>query len=248
MLDSDPNELPPDVATWLGRLRLLMGVPFNYLVPDARMLPAESLRFFHLDFAWIDAMIDGAFSIGKATTTAAFEAAVNSASLTAAQLRAAWLDNQQPVDPPETVSGFLLRSQVVPGWPGMQMEGFSDMAGTTQLNLIRYETVAPSILFCLFAGTVARVDIHEPAEALHSGIEEPASNLQKGLRNLSDGTSIASRTIPVPVRSGDPRVIEIASLGSAMKANLSAHTFTSAEFGLEMIQGAQSVTFINPNS
>ncbi|MYS80935.1 hypothetical protein GTZ85_12100, partial [Streptomyces sp. SID5474] len=37
------------IVAWLDRLRLLHGVPFADLVPDERMLPAESLRLFHVD-------------------------------------------------------------------------------------------------------------------------------------------------------------------------------------------------------
>ena len=57
--------LPEDLATWLSRLRLLHGVPFQYLVPDEALLPPESIRFFTLDAAWIDTLTDGALSIGR---------------------------------------------------------------------------------------------------------------------------------------------------------------------------------------
>jgi hypothetical protein len=60
--------LPEDLSKWLGRLRLLKGVPFNYLVPDERMLPPESIRFFYLDMNWVDSLLDGAFSIGRNLT------------------------------------------------------------------------------------------------------------------------------------------------------------------------------------
>ena len=52
------------VTDWLARLALLHGVPFRHLVPDERMLPVESVRFFYLDPGWIAALIDGALSIG----------------------------------------------------------------------------------------------------------------------------------------------------------------------------------------
>jgi hypothetical protein len=52
------------VTDWLARLALLHGVPFRHLVPDERMLPVESVRFFYLDPNWIAALIDGALSIG----------------------------------------------------------------------------------------------------------------------------------------------------------------------------------------
>ncbi len=52
------------IITWLGRLRTLEGVPFPYIVPHEEMLPNDSIRFFHIDRNWIDAMIDGALSTG----------------------------------------------------------------------------------------------------------------------------------------------------------------------------------------
>ena len=52
------------VVTWLSRLRLLEGVPFPYIVPSEGMLPNESIRFFHVDRNWLDALVDGALSVG----------------------------------------------------------------------------------------------------------------------------------------------------------------------------------------
>ena len=47
------------VVSWLSRLRLLEGVPFPYIVPSEGMLPNESIRFFHVDRNWLDALVDG---------------------------------------------------------------------------------------------------------------------------------------------------------------------------------------------
>ncbi len=52
------------VVGWLGRLRKLEGVPFRYVVPSEHMLPNNSIRFFHLDRNWLDAIVDGALSTG----------------------------------------------------------------------------------------------------------------------------------------------------------------------------------------
>jgi len=52
------------IIKWLGRLRTLEGIPFPYIVPHEEMLPNDSIRFFHIDRNWIDAMIDGALSTG----------------------------------------------------------------------------------------------------------------------------------------------------------------------------------------
>ena len=47
--------LPDTARDWLAALRLGEGVPFQYLVLDDRLLPAESIRFFYLDRNWTDA-------------------------------------------------------------------------------------------------------------------------------------------------------------------------------------------------
>ena len=61
----EPPRAPPTVTSFLGRLTLLHGVPFAYLVPDQQLLPAESLKFFSIDPQWISALIGGAASVGR---------------------------------------------------------------------------------------------------------------------------------------------------------------------------------------
>ena len=66
--DRDPDDgehvVPGELRRFLARLRLLHGVPFSYLVPDADLLPTESIRFFYIDRAWTDALVQGALSVG----------------------------------------------------------------------------------------------------------------------------------------------------------------------------------------
>src|SRR6516225_11904360 len=59
------SAMPPYMESFLAHLRLLVGVPFDYLVPDARLLPDESIRFFYLDRSWTDRLVDGAMAVGK---------------------------------------------------------------------------------------------------------------------------------------------------------------------------------------
>src|SRR5262249_16154623 len=70
--DHDPDDgdhvTPGELRRFLGGLRLLEGVPFSYLVPDARLLPLESIRFFYLDRACTDAMTQGVLGVGTVTT------------------------------------------------------------------------------------------------------------------------------------------------------------------------------------
>src|ERR1700738_2067168 len=60
--------MPPYMESFLAHLRLLVGVPFEYLIPDPRLLPDESIRFFYLDRSWTDRLVDGAIAVGKIGT------------------------------------------------------------------------------------------------------------------------------------------------------------------------------------
>ncbi len=116
-----PLALPPVVRAWFSDVARLKGLPFNYLVPDEQMLPPESIHFFFLDWLWLECLQDGAFSLGRVTT-------IDDA------LRAGL------PKPSRQTTGFLLRSSVVAGWPGLQVNG------------ARLVPVAKDISLCLFDG------------------------------------------------------------------------------------------------
>ena len=59
-----PLGLPESVTRWFNDAQILKGIPANYLIPDDRYLPTESIRFFHLDPLWLKCCLDGAFSVG----------------------------------------------------------------------------------------------------------------------------------------------------------------------------------------
>ena len=182
--------LPEDISKWLGRLRLLKGVPFNYLVPDERMLPPESIRFFYLDLNWIDSLLDGAFSIGRnlTRTEQAFTHNLDSAVTPkvnqharagAASVRAEALGLPAPIVSLQLVSGFLLRSTVVSTYRGIGANVYPlgetpDDPKITLLDILRFEPLGPNsdTLICLVDGDAYRVDIHEAPEHLHYGIDK----------------------------------------------------------------------------
>jgi hypothetical protein len=194
VLEQEVNEMavcPDTISNWLGRLKLLYGVPLNYLVPDEGMLPPESIRFFYLDANWTNALVDGAFSIGRnltaieSTVSMAMDKAasplVNSeAAIGSASIRAAALGVTPPVVSFKTVSGFMLRSTVVKDCPGLGVNPYpvggtpdnTDPNKVVLLNILRMERLGPDsdTLICLVEGDIFRVDIHEAPEALHYGI------------------------------------------------------------------------------
>jgi hypothetical protein len=175
-------QVPDEIAAWLARAKLLYGVPFEYLVPDASLLPPESIRFFHLDERWLDALLDGALSVGKTSTfeyvhhertCQAVRDAVKAAS---AELRKTMRDSMgakdarksTDIDATDTTAetGFLLRSRLVSAFPGMEVVA---KKAAKVLPLMRLDRPAPDLMLALFAGVPEQVRLVEPAEGVTPG-------------------------------------------------------------------------------
>ena len=166
------------VGRWLGRLCLLEGVPFSHLVPDPALLPPESLRFFYLDPAWIEAAMDGALSVGAHTgrdrmvADTLYDGIRDTALRAAAAVRAVPAAADAPAGTlpaplPEACGGILLRSALVSGWPGLSVRG---VRGGEPLPVLRMERLSGSVLLCLWAGVPDRVEVAEPQEGLRYGV------------------------------------------------------------------------------
>ena len=63
--DSELIKIPNDLEDYANYLRLLNDIPLTYLLTDPSDLDEETIRFGILDINWIDAYLDGAFSIGR---------------------------------------------------------------------------------------------------------------------------------------------------------------------------------------
>lgn len=228
----DNSEQFKTMSTWFAGLSLLQGVPFNYLVPDEAMLPKESIRFFWVDAAWVDCLLDGAFSIGRVTGS---DHAQDSSSVASGTSPATNLHVQ--------LTGCLLRSQVVAGWPGLQVAGYDGGGGS--LPLLRCDRLSPSVLICLFEGEIERVAISLKAETLHFGLDEDGHvppGYTKILRD-NQGNEQESLMIPVPWRQQSQRVIDIAGLAHVIQQKTTIFPFNAAPFALQMIEGTEEVVF-----
>ena len=189
-------ELTPQIEAHFRDLALLKGVPINYLVGDEALLPVNSLRFFSVDPMWLEALRDGAFSVGRVLAEDLGKDAAHQAKM-GDQTR---------------LSGVLLRGRVVSEWQHLTVEGYTHVDGHDpalevdpemrgdRLNLERFERLGPNVLLCLFSDPlragreVQGVDIHLPAEVLHSGLELSAvgagAALIKKLCNPVDGLAL----------------------------------------------------------
>jgi len=230
-------EMPPYMESFLAHLRLLIGVPFDYLVPDSRLLPDESIRFFYVDRSWTDRLADGAISVGKIGTREqahhqAHSPAVNQQLDVSERIvrvlqrrledfptAKAGVDNQTPAD---IITGFILRSAAVSGWPQMDVRAFNtiiqpgldvkDIPPSQMLPLLRLERLSPSILVALFQGVPKLVWCEEPHHGVQFGISETVSGSISIPARNSTGTIVNSSTIPVPLRKNTRRVVAVAEL------------------------------------
>jgi hypothetical protein len=250
--DHDPGDgehvVPGELRRFLGRLRLLHGVPFSYLVPDAQLLPIESIRFFYIDRAWTDALVQGALSVGTISTG------------DRTQLEAVYPHVRSEVDEAErtvrqprgeallkagsgTLTGFLMRSRAVSGWPNLHVRAYArdvvaDDALTTaaesdpsRMKVLRMERLAPAVLLVLFDGVPAVVHIEEPRQGIQFGArldpeDPPAQRRAKvKVRDCNTGDPVppthdftAGNSVDVPFRAGAPGVIDIATLRQRLAA------------------------------
>lgn len=252
--DPGPRRVPRDIRLWLARLRLLEAVPFSHLVADAALLPPESIRFFHLDRGWTDALVEGALSVGTVTTAdrAALETlypVVRDEVDEAERLvrLVGWEPGAAvPSGNAGPVTGFLLRSRMVSGWPALHVRAYgkdnlavspkiadeavdeADDAALARLPVLRMERLAPAVLLVLIDGLPRVVHLEEPRAGVQYGVDQMAVagglEARVVLRNVTTGEKLPSgdpdepfRTVPVPFRRNAPGVIHVKTLAARIQ-------------------------------
>lgn len=282
--DRDPGDgehvVPGELRRFLARLRLLHGVPFSYLVPDAKLLPIESIRFFYIDRAWTDALVQGALSVGTIS------------SADRAQIDAVYPHIQSEVDAAErtvrqprgeellqgaggTITGFLLRSRAVSGWPNLHVRAYSrdlledDVLSTEaeshpdRMKVLRMERLAPAVLLVLFDGVPEVVHIEEPRQGIQFGArldpEDPPPQRRAKVRmrdNLTGATVppkddfTNANSVAVPFRPGAPGVINMRALRDRLAAKVpnSGGTLEPNEYALQMLRFPYRQVFGDPQN
>lgn len=267
------------VLDFLAGLRLLEGLPFTTLVPNAAMLPQESIRFFYVDPNYLNALTDGANSIGLQTTrdlaqSHAVRAPLHNAVRARAQaLRprrikrslAAAAASDNASDP---VAGFLLRSALVSGWPGLEVKAYGKIANSDPLRPdpnsliapLRMERLAPDVLLCLYPNVPAWVELDEPKEGIAFGVEDPATpgaDPQVALRYLTAGNDMGEATgtdvtftRATYLRDPSTQVVNVNSWQAYLSTQVPASTTTwgPAAYAIQMVRAPEQIIFqISPN-
>jgi hypothetical protein len=233
-------EMPAYMESFLAHLRLLVGVPFDYLVPDARLLPDETIRFFYLDRSWTDRLVDGAVAVGKVGTREQahhqahhpeVQKTLDRTEYGVRDLQRARLDflkfrESRPNRQAGIITGFLLRSGAVSGWPHMDVRAYDTILPANfdpeaqkahQLTTLRLERLAPAVLIALFEGVPKMVICEEPHHGIQFGVHEKNGVFSVFRRNAS-GIAIDAPDVPVPMRNSNPRVLGLAALRRSLQA------------------------------
>lgn len=259
-------EMPAYMESFLAHLRLLVGVPFDYLVPDSRLLPDESIRFFYLDRSWTDRLVDGAISVGKIGTREQAHHQGQSPTvnqqldvtergvrdLQRARVSFATLRDKPRAGQAQVITGFLLRSAAVSGWPSMDARAYrtanlphnydpsQDPAKSAQLRTLRLERLSPGVLLALFEGVPKLVVLEEPHHGVQFGVHEVNGRFSVFRRDATGQAYQKQDPVDVPVRQSNPRVLAIAELRRRLMAlppanpPMPAQT-GSASFAIELL-------------
>ena len=265
--------VPAELREWLVKLRLLEGVPFAYLVADTRLLPEESIRWFHLDRRWTDALVQGALSVGTIDTNDRMQLEARYAEFRDA-LDAEERNVRRAAGAPRLaggagpISGFVLRSRAVAGWPAMQVRAFAQEPTEgdgfaypddhpRRMRLLRLERLAPAVLLCLFDGVPREVHIEEPRQGVQFGFDlarsGPTVSATLRLRDRETARdAVPQRDIPVRFRStGAPGVVDIQRLERDLAAAGEVGpdgVLDSAEYALQLIRFPYRQIFGQPGA
>jgi hypothetical protein len=281
LVQAEGVKASPAIVDFLADLYLLMNVPFETLVPHAAMLPPESVRFFHIDSNWMDALLEGAMSIGVESSRDleyqklmkdSIRAAICKASKGKRQaiasaggglLRTAGADSVNP----QKMTGMLLRSAVVSGWPGLEANAYCKIKPTDLdpaapdldngwIQPLRIERLSPDVLLCIWSDVPAVVTIDEPHEGVAFGFEDAplttpasASNRYLYLRRLTpdkygqlfpkeDGKYFDAQ--PFVDASSQ---LKISELQGQIKTGVGASALNVRDCAVEMIRVPQQAVF-----
>jgi hypothetical protein len=243
------------VAKWLANLSLLYPVPFSYLVPDQRMLPVESIRFFYLDQNWMEALTAGALSLAIHSSN---DVALQAAMLP--QLNQAVAQQQQMLYQTRAdalpaagangvnVSGMLIRSQLVSGWPKLVITA---TLGGAPVQIIRNDCPADTVRLVLFAGLPDTITLAEPYQGLLFGVEEEGIYPRCVTSSSLTGAIITNVPPVKPIFRNAAAgsvggVLQVQSVASALETAIGVVPFSSGAVVL-WNQTALQTTVVGPN-
>ncbi|TVP63369.1 MAG: PDZ domain-containing protein [Nodularia sp. (in: Bacteria)] len=217
--------MPNNVTEWCQERLKLHGLPFEYLIPDARMLPENSLRIFRIHEAWMECLLSGALAIGRGGEVD---------RILEAEYRS--------IVYPESArgrTGFLLRSPAVDEHPDLKVVA----EGAT--SEVRLERIGPGLLLGLYNGTFSKLEFSLPPIGLYFGFREGTDGFVKDVKNEQDGQKIDDGEVKATLRG--ERVVNISVLHDHISEKLQQKLLPSdlipGSFAFQMCEGTEMVEF-----
>lgn len=138
------------ILKWVVDKLYLYNIPAHYLITDPSHLPSESIRFFYVDDSWLDALLDGALSVGNT-----LERDTDSVRLAMKEALNAYFNtpldaDAHPFRPQIPRYGFLLRSAIIKACPNMEVHAPYPTRGDPRSEVLRADKLGDEVLFCLF--------------------------------------------------------------------------------------------------
>ncbi|MGI8758654.1 MAG: hypothetical protein ACR2K0_05055 [Acidimicrobiales bacterium] len=222
---------------------MLDGVPFEYIVPDAGLLQAETIRFFHVDRNWTDAAVDGALAAGAYGTRDRAELQDAHGTIRDAlddEERTVWGTTPTSGTTPQT-TGFILRSRAVSGWPTMIIRAFKGSGRSAKkLQPLRIERLSPSVIIALFDDEPTKVEIEEPRQGIQFGVRGHETIDGRWILPIRgvDG-ELTDDAVDVPFRRGSAGVLHMTELRKRIADEigaLPAPQHTSADMAYQLLR------------
>lgn len=203
---------------------LLTELPFQYLIPDSRLIPADSIRFFQVDEAWVKALVTGAFSVTALAQPNHDEYESNANSFWEL-IRSNW-PNQAPY-------GFILNSDVVAHHPEFLIKGTKNDEPVGIL-ITKKEG---NLTYVLFDQKPDCVGITTPSQTLHA-----AFNPNQGQGTLTLHHASLNQPVPVPFNP-DSRVVDVNALLEKISDLAAINPIRPAHLPFYAMRAGQGVSF-----
>lgn len=264
LVEQSSEDLGP-LALWLAKLVLLYNVPFSHLVPDQRMLPAESVRFFYIDAGWLKVLADAAMTVAAhgskdlEVQNLLSDSLWAQTQLSVSTVRPNLLQLDVEPAPVLPAAGMLLRSDLVSGWPGLVVTA---TAGGTTVPALRIDRLSASVLLALWASVPDTISISQPQQSSAFGVDDGWTIQLRSLASdvgVETGASFPSTgTIQNYMRPATGAIggrvlslIDQSATGGGLIPALSAalgqsSNLTPSEFAIEMLLAPEQIVFNPP--
>lgn len=258
--------IPETVRLWLADKYKMCGIPFRYLVPDEKMLPPESIRFFYVDKNWLSALTAGVLSIGRQTgmdsniNKAAYPLLVSQSLIRLPKRRFQQMHENHrqeeirlngvampdSIEEDQILSGFILRSCIAGYWKGIEVSGYEKQQ---KRSILRMDMLASDLILCIFDGEIDCVRFLEPAEDLHFEAEDvhygTADNQISVKEITGEVGKYTGKKAALPVNNR--RRADIRAFAGSVQEALGCKTdmVHSAELALQLLRSADSCEIKN---